>query len=447
MSIDLLERAPLFADLSPEEQALLAERLHLLHFAGGDVVFSEDDPSSALYLIRRGGVRLTIGPMALATLGAGAVFGESDVFVGRRRSTNAISTGNTDAWALSQHDLAQIVSEYPVIGLKLSRSFGAMLVQMERYLVDQRLRSVPGLDTLSDDMLQEIATRLSLETIRPGRYLYRLNDAADGLYLLEGGVVQIQRNDAFVAAKIGDVLGLMAVLAEKPHMESAQAQEETLAWKLSQKDFDDLTNRWPELRAALSQTLRMPLSQEDESLAIERLRALPLFTNLDQKLLRSVAQCLLLQHVPAGEIIFIEGSPGDALYLVDTGKVEIISSATRRGEILARLGPGGFFGEMALLTGKSRNTGARAAADTNLWTLYRTDFDELVARYPALANALAHVLSDRLDRASDAFIEKHLRRVTLFNGLTASQLAEVAEQLFPARYRAERGHLQAGNPG
>jgi len=102
---------------------------------------------------------------------------------------------------------------------------------------------------------------------------------------------------------------------------------------------------------------------------------------------------------------------------------------------------------MALLTGKSRTTGARTVDDTNLWVLYRTDFDELVATYPALGQALSQTLGERLGEANSAFIDKHLRKISLFSGLTAGQLAEIADTLFPARYRQDEIIYQAGSRG
>jgi CRP-like cAMP-binding protein len=58
-----------------------------------------------------------------------------------------------------------------------------------------------------------------------------------------------------------------------------------------------------------------------------------------------------LRHVPSGELIFSPGDPGDAMYFVESGQVEIVSEDEERREALARLIPGDFFGEMALMTG------------------------------------------------------------------------------------------------
>lgn len=447
MSTNLLESVSLFTDLTAEERTLVAERFQEKHYTEGETIFHEDAAATALYLLKHGGVRLSIGPIVLATLGVGSVFGESDVFLGRARSIGAAATGPTDVWSLSKTDLDQIVSAHPAIGIKLSQNFGARLVQLNQYLIDARLRNARGFQALNEDELAQTADKFFLENFRAGRTLYRAGNASESLFVIESGRVQIEREGELMELGEGEVLGLMALIAEKAHLEDARAQENTLAWSLSRADFNELTAASPSIRARLSESLHARLGGDDESLAIERLRALPLFSDLDSTVLEAVADRLLLRHVPAGEVIYKEGGIGDALYLVDTGRVEIVSSVVRRGEVLARLGSGGFFGEMALMTGKSRTTGVRAAEDSNLWALYRRDFDDLVAAHPALGQALSQTLNERLRDTGDSFAAKHLRKISLFSGLTSAQLGDVAEHLFPARYRADEVIYKQGASG
>lgn len=447
MSNNLLERASLFADLSPEERGLLAQRLQPQRFQPGEVIFAEETPSTALYLIKSGGVQLTMGPVSLATLGSGAAFGEADVFLGRPHTVGAQTTGETEVWALSTQDLQQIVSAHPDIGLALSLGFGGKLVQLDAYLADTRLANAPGLQALTDHERSQIAAQLTLETFRSGQTLYKAGVAPEAMYVVETGGVRVQRDGLLIDAGPGEVLGLMALVAGKAHPETAQAQSATLAWSLSSEALAELAEQNPELLTRLSLGLRTGLSPADEALAIERLRALPIFSTVDDATLKAVSQRLMLQHVPAREVVYAEGSPGDALYLVDTGRVEIVSSVSRRGQVLARLGQGGFFGETALLTGHSRTTGVRTAEDTNLWVLYRNDFDDLVVTYPVLGQALGRTLTERLSQSAGAFGEKHLRQIVLFAGLTTEQLADVADRLLPGRFRARDVIYQQGTTG
>jgi len=441
----LVKRATLFAGLTDEELSIIVQHMRMRHYAIREVIYAEEDASEALYLIEHGGVRLSVGPVSLATLGTGATFGESGVFLGRQRAVSAEATNDTDVWALTREDLAAIVSEHPGIGIQLSRNFGSRIVQVEQYLIDHRLREAGALQSLTDEDLQELAAHLELEDFIVGQAIYQKGEANHGFFILESGEVQLQGDNQTQTLRPGDIFGLTAVLADDIYEESAIARSDAAAWKLDKQDLAEIVSEHPEFLSHLGAGVRTALPAGEEEMAIERLRALPLFANLDDDTLWAITQRLVVTHVAAGDIIYKEGDIGDALYLVDQGRVEIVSSISRKGQILARLNAGGFFGEMALLTGKTRSTGARAAENTTLWALYRSDFEELASAYPAIGKALSEVLQDRLGKAGHAFIEKHLRLVALFSGLSVEQLEDVAERLIPARYRGGEIIYKAGS--
>jgi zinc transporter ZupT len=89
------------------------------------------------------------------------------------------------------------------------------------------------------------------------------------------------------------------------------------------------------------------------------------------------------QHLAAGEVLFKAGDPGDALYIVASGKVLVLQPPPGEGKAeelpIAELGVGGVFGEMALLSGAPRTATIRADTDTDLLRLEKADFDRLVA--------------------------------------------------------------------
>ncbi len=239
----------------------------------------------------------------------------------------------------------------------------------------------------------------------------------------------------------------MAVLTGKPHARTAQAATDVILWALPAVEFDALAEEHPEIRMALSKTFREPLLAQDQERAVERLSTMTLFDDLSEEVLWAVSERLLLHHVPAGEYVFVKGAPGDALYLIDDGQVEILSE-DRTGRVVdARLGTDQFFGEMALLTGKPRTTSARTKSHTNLWVLYRSDFDDLVNRHPAISLALSRVLSERLNAMDRRFADDHLRGLKLLAGLSSSQIDDISRRLKPARFRQGEMIIREGEPG
>jgi CRP-like cAMP-binding protein len=103
-----------------------------------------------------------------------------------------------------------------------------------------------------------------------------------------------------------------------------------------------------------------------------------------------------LQQVEAGETIFSEGEPGDHLYVVRSGEVELSRAAAEGDHPIARLGPGDFFGELGVVTGEPFPMRAVAVKKT---TLLRLDQDTLVAMCldePKIGVRLIRVLASRL---------------------------------------------------
>ena len=98
------------------------------------------------------------------------------------------------------------------------------------------------------------------------------------------------------------------------------------------------------------------------------------------------------EHFEPGEVIFGEGDVGDRLYIIRAGEVEI----ARGEQQLALLGPGEYFGEMALLSDLRRNATARATQRTDLLAIAKGDFAKLVATVPAFRSEVTREAGSRL---------------------------------------------------
>ena len=425
--------------------------MHLERRSSGETLFHKGDESTVLYLVKSGWVRLVAnGGPGLANQGPGSLVGESDLFLGQPRSFRAVATADTELWALSRDDLVDLISKDPQIGLKLSTAFGTRLALLDQYLVEQRLETLPLLSGLGDEALTAIARRLIPVERRKDEYIVEGGQGPEALFVVESGQVHLLSSEEggdFSEIGVGESFGELAVLTGKPHARSAQAATDIVLWALPAADFDAVAEEYPAIRLVLSKSIREPLLPGDQARAVERLAKMPLFSGLGEDILWAIGERLLLRHVPAGELVFAEGAPGDAFYLIDSGQVEIVSQGRGGSAILALLGPDEFFGEMALLTGKPRSTGAKAATHVNVWVLYRADFDDLVNRHPPISLALSRVLSERLAEMDRRFSESHLRGLKLLAGLSSSQLEDVSRRLNPIRFRQGEVIIREGDPG
>jgi len=103
----------------------------------------------------------------------------------------------------------------------------------------------------------------------------------------------------------------------------------------------------------------------DRTPTIDRIRAVPLFSRLDEKHLATLAATAVEREYAPGDLIVSRGDSGVGFYLVAEGGVSI----EKRGRTVATLGPGEFFGEMALLYEQSRSADVRAVGPTRCLVL------------------------------------------------------------------------------
>jgi CRP/FNR family transcriptional regulator, cyclic AMP receptor protein len=132
------------------------------------------------------------------------------------------------------------------------------------------------------------------------------------------------------------------------------------------------------------------------------LRSVPLFASLDSKATAELGEYLTIHDYPRSATIFRYGDPGDAMYLIDVGKVRIsITDADGADVTLAELGAGDFFGDMAMLDGQGRSANATATEDARLAKLTRDDFLSFMRSDQRVTLELLTALTARLRRTDE----------------------------------------------
>ena len=129
---------------------------------------------------------------------------------------------------------------------------------------------------------------------------------------------------------------------------------------------------------------------------VASLAAVPLFAGCSHDELEAVASRMEAVDARAGSVLFREGDPGDDLYIVTAGQVRIVSDADSEKVVFAHLGPGEFFGEMALMTGSARSAAAIATTDAQLWRLRKDRLDALLVESPRVGLEIGRVLGQRV---------------------------------------------------
>lgn len=149
------------------------------------------------------------------------------------------------------------------------------------------------------------------------------------------------------------------------------------------------------------------LSEEAQSLA-----RVPLFKRLEPHELEKLAEEIDQVNFKAGETIFNEHDKGDALYVVEEGSVRLwITDEDVQRVTVDEMRPGSFFGELAVLDGGERSTGATAIEDTHLHRLGSDDFQKFLLAHPDVSLDVICEIGSRLRRTNQLVSQRAARNI------------------------------------
>ena len=154
------------------------------------------------------------------------------------------------------------------------------------------------------------------------------------------------------------------------------------------------------------------MSQPVSQMTLEALRSVPLFASLDDSAAIELRNLLSDKIVPRNTRLFRQGEKGNAMYLIESGRVRISIHDDDKQELtLAELAQGDFFGEMSIIDGRQRSADAQVIEDARLAILSRDAFLSFVRTNPDVALKMLSALTDRLRRTDDLLRSRVSRNV------------------------------------
>ena len=248
------------------------------------------------------------------------------------------------------------------------------------------------------------------ESVPSGSVLFSENEKAsrlllkrDKMYFLVEGVISLAaRGQPIGTVKPGEIFGEMAALSDSPRTASAVAKTACRVISLDDKGFAAALQKKPEFALMMlgSMILRLrgmiaKLSGVPSTAEVKESRV------FDKALLATMINGLgdrAIVRYDKGKVIMIAGQAGALMYVVTEGRVAI----SIRGAVVERAGPGGIFGEMALVDQSPRAANAVAEADCALLAINRNVFLSLVKSEPAFGIALLSAMAERLRNTAAA---------------------------------------------
>jgi uncharacterized membrane protein len=145
-------------------------------------------------------------------------------------------------------------------------------------------------------------------------------------------------------------------------------------------------------------------------MTLDTIRSVPLFASLDDEAAGELRSLLSTRDVATGIELFRAGDDGDAMYLIESGRVRIaVSDEDKKEIVLAELARGDFFGEMAIIDGKKRSADAKIIEDARLAVLSRENFLRFIHDNPNVALEMLSATFSRL-RTTDRMLQQRVSR-------------------------------------
>ncbi|WP_373016962.1 cyclic nucleotide-binding domain-containing protein [Thiomicrorhabdus sp.] len=301
----------------------------------------------------------------------------------------------------------------------------------------QSLNRLPFYSKLPEHDRKQVLQKVKTVHLKADSIIHHHGDIQNQFYIIHKGQVNLRDPNhdlkTFIELTTQDAFGRMAFFNSMPNATLAQAKTDVSLWTITRKDFNALLSETDnlakilldyyrndtELRHYLQTRHSMSPEQSEEhiqfiieliesqqrlpdtreprnmlSQAIQRLQTthrFGLFDNCNEIMQTTIAGKLKYRTLRAGQAIFSNRSVADQLYLLESGRVELIDPKVRN-EQFESISPGDFFGVMAFVVGGKHATTAIADTDVSFWVLDKKDFLELLSQIDPLHTRLKSYL-------------------------------------------------------
>lgn len=264
-------------------------------------------------------------------------------------------------------------------------------------LLDE-MKRVPFLANLDPEELLGMVAGMRRETHADGDLIVKQGELGDRFCLLYSGhadvICEEESGLTHVLARLqeGDFFGEIALLSDVARTATVRAAGEAVVLTLDRETFVALVERSGFPREAVMEQVRNAAF----------LRTVPVFRNLGAELMGRLLQRVKVQRRKAGETVVTQGEAGDAMYVIREGQCEVLRRPAGAAEQVQTelkidtLGPGDFFGEIALMRGVKRTATVRVTAEATLVQVPAALLDEVLMDDVRAGMALKQCVARRL---------------------------------------------------
>jgi|GEM_PF-304773 len=413
-----LAEAELFSRLAPEVREALARECVVREVPARTRVVSQGDASHEAFVLVDGllEVRKRVGQAShrVALFRPGATFGETALLSEQVRSADVWTVRDSRLLALGSDAFRRALMDAPAallttVDVLLRRRAGdpgAPEAPPVVAVVGEDPAAVQAMMGLLEGALEaaEVPVRRQAPTSDHPVAVFSPRRQGDALLLVEGG-----RGDAWTVQAARNAHHVLVVRADGDDPAPGPVERAAVA-SLGKDDWSLVLLEPPALglmawmadrpgvrvesidgRGTLERLVARVQGSGDE---LEWLRRVALFSAFSDDGLRALAACFEVTSLPAGAVLFERGDAGQSLFVVVSGRIEVLDPD---GQTRTRLGPGAALGELAILQDGTRTATVRTTRDSVLAELDQAHFESVMALHPSVGRRLAELVVERLE--------------------------------------------------
>ncbi len=255
---------------------------------------------------------------------------------------------------------------------------------------------MPLFSELDGDSFVETVKRLHYKRVPKETALIKEGEIGDHLLVVASGHVRIEKGGQALA-KLGPgmVIGEMALITGAPRSATVVADEEVEIFELSRADVQALAQAKPKVAEELVEYCR-------KRLIGNLLQTSPLFKRFDDATRYLLIDKFQRRGYQSGDALITQGQPGQGLFVIAAGEVEVLVEKDGESVPVAQLKPGEVVGEIALLKGSMTTATVTAKGRVGALFLPRDDFQKILDENPEVRSYLENLSDDRIKASEQA---------------------------------------------
>ncbi len=279
---------------------------------------------------------------------------------------------------------------------------GEALPDSAKGVPQKEMPAVPLFSDLGKEELSRVIERIQAKQYARGAMICREGDAGDSIFIVSHGRVGIFRHPAggekifITELNEGDFFGEFGFFSNSRRQATVETMVDTEVLEITKQDLEDIIRDFPSVSEVM-------LKFYKERILDSLLATSSLFRSFSNQERKQILGKFTAEAFPAGATVLEEGAPGDSLYIIKKGQVEVFTVDIQGAPLkLAQLKEGDFFGEISLLKGQPRTASVRVLQEVELLRLGKNDFDQINARHPEVKQILESSLLLRLENKMKA---------------------------------------------